>query len=134
MNKAQKLTIVFDFIAEYLREDEPAKAVKQEPKLAKAKSFDLYETEADETPVDEKVLGVPSSKILDMMEKIEKIDRLKPSFDEPLLRKGIPEELRDNNEVESTHKTHLSMEPTYEKLESGAMGVVMKPKVEIVKA
>ena len=72
MNKAQKLTIVFDFIAEYLREDEPAKAVKQEPKLAKAKSFDLYETEADETPVDEKVLGVPSSKILDMMERLKK--------------------------------------------------------------
>lgn len=94
MSKQQDLITVFNFLAEYLRE-EPTHST--EP-IKEAVGVNITEPEK---PL---VLGVPSEDILDLMKKVDIIEKTKLNFDEPFLRKMLPEDERDseNKVVEKT--------------------------------
>ena len=108
MSRQQDVIKVFDFLIELLKEKETI----SEPKSSTPKPT---ETKVDEPNdlTNEFVLGVPASDIRDMMQKISDIEARKPQFDEPLLRKAIPEELRDTDE-ESKSTIHLKSQLVFD--------------------
>lgn len=108
MSRQQDVIKVFDFLIELLKEKETI----SEPKTSTPKPT---ETKVDEPNdlTNEFVLGVPASDIRDMMQKISDIEARKPQFDEPLLRKAIPEELRDTDE-ESKSTIHLKSQLVFD--------------------
>ena len=71
MNKQQTLITVFNFIAEFLKEDELVKEPKSEPKI----------DSVEPTEINEQVLGVPTSEILEFMRKVDNIGKSKPNFE-----------------------------------------------------
>jgi hypothetical protein len=78
MNKQQDLINVFNFLAEYLRDETKVNVnpVNVNPVGVDPVSVDELEVKATEQP-DYKVLGVPSRDILELMKKIEVIDKQK---------------------------------------------------------
>ena len=124
MSRQQDVIKVFDFLIELLKEKETI----SEPKTSTPKPT---ETKVDEPNdlTNEFVLGVPASDIRDMMQKISDIEARKPQFDEPLLRKAIPEELRDTDEeAKSTiHlKSQLVIDPKTLKPSMGVSNEIVK--------
>ena len=51
---------------------------------------------------------VHSDEVLDLMRKVEEIQKVKSKFDEPLMRKSLPEDQRDVEVSSNTEKTTVS--------------------------
>lgn len=123
MNKTQKLAIVFDFIAEYLREDETAKAVKQEPKI---KCEEIAVKPKEKREYKDTLLssneGVETEHILKLMKRLDDMDKAKASAYRTL---NEDKNLRDTlskqiNETRLSYLLGLTQEIVKEEIKDGS--------------
>jgi len=98
MNKQKDLMNVFNFLAEYLREE----PVINEPVINPVVDEPVGVTKEIKKPM---VLDVDKDGILDLMRKVDEIQKVKTTFDEPLMRKFIPEDQRDLEEKPKVEPT-----------------------------
>lgn len=93
MNKQKDLINIFNFLAEYLRETPVVNPIVNQPVVNPIVNEPVSVVE------ESKVLGVDTTEILDLMRKVDDIQKVKTTFDEPLMRKCLPEEYRDLEET-----------------------------------
>jgi len=135
MSKQQDLIKVFEFISEFLKEPELKNSTQKDNpldsilKVSKAVMTKTEENDAVKLKNNKSSFKLDKKEILNMMSKVDKIDKQRDSFDEPLLRKRLPDELRDT-ETESTGGVRVSLEPTID-FKTGE--TYLKSKIDIVK-
>lgn len=84
MNKQQDLINIFNFLAEFLREE--AESTPKESKNL------LVEKQPEKS---NKINNLDAGRIVDIIKKIDTIDKNKLPFDTPFMRVKLPTDLRD---------------------------------------
>jgi type IV secretory pathway ATPase VirB11/archaellum biosynthesis ATPase len=101
MSKQKDLIRVFNFLAEYLKEE----PVVNEPVINPLVEEPVGVTEETKEPT---VKLFDTDEVLELMRKVEEIQKVKSKFDEPLMRKSLPEDQRDVEVSSNTEKTTVS--------------------------
>jgi hypothetical protein len=98
MNKQQDLINIFNFLAEYLRDEEKTSTKESNKK-------ELITEETQTSSVKYPWARFDTTETLNLMKKIDEIYKNREPFDEPRLRKSLPEECRDIFKEETKEET-----------------------------